>query len=140
MSLRTLLLCEGVRVERSGQLTAVGIFSEIVEALPMDKEGALFLPHFSILAVIRGVKGLHTIAHRFRIMCGDELLTTSASELREDTHAPDRDEHNLIFMQAPMPFGSKSEHVAVLEVRDSWGISSFEYPFQVVLAADARET
>jgi len=134
MLVRSILLCEDLRFETSGQITAVGIFGEVFPVAWV--EDRLVQPRLVLMIVVSGLRGQDEVEYQLFID-PDEAAPT---HLLRDRHDARYDHHILVCVREPMVYAAPGRHVARLRVRVGPGTLTYEYPFEVqgiTLGADA---
>ncbi len=98
MRLRASLVCEDVRFEVGGKLTAVGIGARI-EAEPGD--GPLIVPRLAFLAVVGDLRGQGEVAYRHYVVPAG-AHDHEPPPLSREAHDPAQDEHTFVLALAPL--------------------------------------
>ncbi len=112
MRLRASLVCEDVRFEVGGKLTAVGIGARI-EAEPGD--GPLIVPRLAFLAVVGDLRGQGEVAYRHYVVPAG-AHDHEPPPLSREAHDPAQDEHTFVLALAPLVLDDGGWYECVLEV------------------------
>lgn len=129
MNLKALLVCDDIRVEVAGKLTAVGIYNERLVVGP--GEGPVFMPKLAILVVVAGLTGARQISCRHRILRVGDVFEAPPRPFETHEHAGAYDEHNFIFAHSPMHFPAAGDYTVVVEVRTEAESAVYNYPFKL---------
>jgi hypothetical protein len=128
LHVRASLICEDVRVELGGRLTAVGILGDVVRVGPGD--GPIAIPKLVFLVIVGGLGGTPQIAFRHHLV-GDVAAPADAPPLREERHDPASDEHSFVLVLAPMVFDAPGSHRLVVDVVAGAATLHHEHAFRV---------
>jgi hypothetical protein len=91
-------VCEDVRIEATGQLTAIGLMQERMFLPPGD--GPIVIPPLAFLVVVAGLKGQERVSVRHAVTrLGDPYEPPPPARELHD-HKPDADEHSFIYKQS----------------------------------------
>ena len=129
MKLRAFVLCDDIRMELGGQVTAVGIYGERITVGP--GEGDIVLPRLSLYAVVSGLVGASQVLYRLRMVPAAMQDMTSDTPMNQDAHLPDNDEHNFVFVQVPAVFEQEGRFTAILEVEAAGEQLAYRYTFSI---------
>ena len=129
MRIKAILVCEDVRLEVAGTLTAVGIYNERLVVEP--GEAPIVIPKFAVLVVLAGLKGTTRIACRQRVArVGDPYEAPPPSMIAHE-HSAENDEHSFVFQQTPLVVGAPGLFHFVFEARSDQGALVHDYSFSI---------
>jgi len=137
VNLKAILVCDDIRIEAAGTLTIVGAFNERMIVEPGT--GPIFVPRLSCLAVVAGLKGIHQIGYRQRIVALDGPPEEAVPPLEAEPHDALANEHNFIFQQAPMTFPGPGAYEMVLDLDTGARQATFRYRFYLERAPAAPD-
>lgn len=129
MWLRALLLCDDVRLEAGGTLTAVGIHGEHVRVLAGPDP--IVLPKLVVLAIVWGLEGVERFSWRHSLAPEDGPPVVRPT-LREEPHDPTATEHRLVTVLSPVQFGGAGRYRLSLELVAGRERHGYELPFEIV--------
>jgi hypothetical protein len=122
-------VCEDVRIEATGQLTAVGLMQERMFLPP--GEGPIVLPPLVFLVVVAGLKGQGRVGVRHRVTrVGDPYEPPPPPRELHD-HQPDSDEHSFIYRQHLPDVGTGGTFRSQFELECALGQVESIYDFTV---------
>lgn len=136
LTLRSLLVCDDVRAEADGRLSAIGIVNErlvVTADAGEGGDGRIVLPRITFLAVVGGLHGAERVAMRHRLVRADEDPSGESGfgPARAMRHQPLADEHNFVVEHWPAEFPGAGRYRFQLEVTTAEGRTRFERLFSL---------
>lgn len=129
IALRALLLCDSVRADASGTMTARGICNERIVVPP--GEGPIVFASISVLFIVAGLRGIDGIAHRELLREAGDPDPPQGAPFVSEPHDPESDEHNFVFTSTPMVFPEPGAYEIVAAVEAGGTVAEFSARFFV---------
>lgn len=114
MWLRAMLLCDDVRIEQGGTLSAIGVHGERIQVLA--HEGPIIIARLATLTIVAGMLGEESIAWRQTLMA-DGAQPGPRAELQVHPHDPTTDEHHLVNILSPVQFARAGRYRLAMELQ-----------------------
>lgn len=126
-------VCEDVRVEATGQLTAVGLMQERILLPP--GEGPLALPPLAFFVVVAGLEGQTRVSCRHVVTRVGDPYEPPPPPPELSDHQPDSDEHSFVFKQSLPDVGGGGAFRSSFQLECELGQVASTYEFTVARRA-----